>query len=325
MSELAEREILFVLGSARSGTGFLNSLLDRWFDYGMGPEGTFVEQFHRRLGQYGDLTAERNLSRMVEDISKCQMLEIMRHRYRDEARLDITAEEIRARVLEPSYAGVVYAVFQCLADLRSKTRVGNKNPGYWTHLGLLDELFPGNARYIAILRDGRDVFLSLQEMAWGGHSAYAAARRWCRAITAIEAFQERSGPERLLLLRYEDLLSSPAEIFTRIEAFLDIALTPEKRAAALAEAESNPRKDNFNKWPHRLSAGDRQIYEALAGDLLARHGYAVLPERPKLSAARKGYFEMIELRRLLRVNLYHLRNRLPAATERKAPRPSSRR
>lgn len=325
MSDLAEREILFVLGPARSGTTFLNNLLDRWFDYGMGPEGTFVEHFHRRLGRYGDLSKAENLSRLVEDISKCQMLEIMRHRYRDEARLDVTAEEIRARILEPSYAGVVYAVFQCLAELQSKTRVGNKNPGYWSHLDLLDELFPKKAKYIAILRDGRDVFLSLQEMTWGGQSPYAAARQWCRALTAIEAFQKRCGPERFLLLRYEDLLASPAEIFTRIEAFLDIALTPEKRAAALAESQSNPRKDNFNKWPDRLSDGDRRVYEALAGDVLAKHGYPVLPERPRVSALQRSCFEMLELKRLLQVNLYHLRHKLPADRQRKTPRTSSRR
>jgi hypothetical protein len=325
MTERAGREILFVLGSARSGTTFLNNVLDRWFDYGMGPEGTFIEPFHRRLGRYGDLSRAENLRRLVEDVSRCQMLEIMRKKYRDSRKLDVTPAEILARVPEPSYTGVVYGVFRALADLQGKHRVGNKNPGYWTHLDLLDDLFADNARYIAILRDGRDVFLSLQGTPWGRHSAYAAARRWCQALDAIESFRRRCAPERFLLLRYEDLLRSPAETIDAIGSFLDVSLAPETRAAALAEAQANPKKGNFNKWRDRLSPKDRRVFEALAGYRLASHGYEVLSERPSLSLIERRYFDLLELKRLVQVNLYHLQNKLPGDTKRKAraatPRP----
>lgn len=318
MSGLADKDILFVLGSARSGTTFLNNLLDAWFGYGMGPEGTFVEHFHRRLKRYGPLSDKRNLDRLVEDVSRCQMLEIMRKKYGEGKRLDVTAQEILARVPEPTYAGVVYGVFRAIADLQGKSNVGNKNPGYWTHLDLLNELFPKRAKYIAIVRDGRDVFLSLQGTPWGGHSAFAAARRWCGALAAIEAFRAVCGPERFLLLYYEDLLRSPSETIGKIEGFLETPLAPDVRSAILAEAESNPKKNNFNKWPERLSQKERRVYEALAGDLLARHGYEVLPERPKLSALEVASFKLRELLRLIRINLYHLRNKLPADTRTKA-------
>ncbi|MGF1630377.1 MAG: sulfotransferase [Kiloniellaceae bacterium] len=324
MTTLAEKEILFVLGPARSGTTFLNNFLDRWFDYGMGPEGTFIEPFHRRLARYGDLSRTENLERLVEDVSRCPMLEIMRKKYRDANCLDVSPTEILARLPEPSFAGVVYSVFQCIADLQGKSRVGNKNPGYWTHLALLNNLFPAQARYIAILRDGRDVFLSLQGIPWGRHSAYAAARRWHQALTAIESFQQRCGPGRFLLLRYEDILLSPGDAIDRIEGFLGVTLAPEKRAAALAEARSNPKKGNFNKWPDRLSANDRRVFEALAGDMLAKHGYPVLAERPTLSPLEKRYFELMELKRLVQVNFYHLQNKLPGDTKRKSRETSPR-
>ena len=318
MTKPADSEILFVLGSARSGTTFLNNFLDRWFDYGMGPEGTFIEPFHRRLERYGDLSDRANLERLVEDVSRCQMLEIMRSKYRDSKKVDVTPQEILARVTEPSYAGVVYGVFRALAELRGKARIGNKNPGYWTHLGLLDQLFPHGAKYIAILRDGRDVFLSLQGTPWGGHSAYSAATRWRDALDAIETYQQRCGPERFLLLRYEDLLRAPAETVEQISAFLGVTLPPETRAAMLEEAEANPRKGNFNKWPERMTAKDRRVFEAVAGDQLAKHGYEVLPQRPRITVFDKLYFRLVELVRLLRINYYHLRNKSPGDTKRKA-------
>lgn len=318
MSNLADKNILFVLGSARSGTTYLNNFLERWFDYGMGPEGTFVARFHKRLGRYGDLSDKKNLARLVDDISTCQMLEIMRKKYRESKRLDVTQEDIHARLLEPSYAGVVYAVFQCLADLAGKSRVGNKNPGYWSQLTLLDELFPEQAKYIAIFRDGRDVFLSLQGTRWGGHSAYVAAKLWRDMTIAIEDFQFRHGSQRLLLLSYEDLLRSPAEAIARIEDYLAVSLAPDVRAIALAEAHSNPMRNNSHKWPSRMSENDRRIYEAVAGDALTKYGYETLSYRPQISILEKRYYDMVELKRLLKVNLYHLRHKFPGDTKKRA-------
>ena len=311
MSELSNKEILFVLGAARSGTTFFNNFMDRWFDYGMGPEGTFVDHFYRRLPKYGDLSKAQNLSRLVEDVSRCQMLEIMRKRYGDSNRLDVTPKDIHDRLLEPSYAGVVYSVFQCIADHGGKSRVGNKNPGYWTHLPVLDELFPVQAKYIAVVRDGRDAFLSLQGQNWGGHSAFVAARRWYRAHAAIEEFQDLHGPDKMLILYYDDLLRSPAESIQKLERFLNVSLSPEVRAEALAEASSNPLKDNFRRWPSRIAENDRRVYEAVAGDMLEKHGYETLAQRPTLTFGEKLFLETKELVRLLKINAYHMRNKLP--------------
>ena len=317
MSELSNKEILFVLGAARSGTTYFNNFMDRWFDYGMGPEGTFVEPFHRRLPKYGDLSKAQNLSRLVEDVSRCQMLEILRKRRRDANRLDVTPQDIHDRLLEPTYAGVVYSVFQCIADHGGKSRVGNKNPGYWTHLSVLDALFPVQAKYIAVVRDGRDAFLSLQGQNWGGHSAFAAARRWYRAQAAIGEFQDSRGPDKMLILYYDDLLRSPAETIQKLERFLNISLPPEIRAAALAEANANPLKDNFRRWPSRIAENDRRVYEALAGDMLEKHGYETLAQRPTLGFGEKLFFETKELVRLLKINAYHMRNKLPGDTKKR--------
>lgn len=318
MPDPANNEILFVLGSARSGTTYLNNFLARWFDYGMGPEGTFVAHFHRRLSHYGNLSNSQNLARLVNDISRCQMLEIMRKKYHPSKRIDVTPEMIHGRLLEPTYAGVVRAVFQCVADLQGKSRVGNKNPGFWTHLELLEDLFPQDAKYIAIVRDGRDVFLSLQGVPWGSHSVYIAAKRWRQALVAIERSLERCGSERFLVLRYENLLRSPTESIGKIEDMLGVTLVPEARLAALEEADNNPKKTNFHKWPDRMSENERRVFEAVAGDMLAKYGYETLPERPRNSLPEKLCFEVMELKRLVLINLYHMRHKFAGDTKRNA-------
>src|SRR3546814_16661189 len=73
-----DRPILFVFGAARSGTTILNNLLYRHFSYGMGPEGTFVAEWAKRLPRYGDLGADANLRRLVTEIAECRMMHIVR-------------------------------------------------------------------------------------------------------------------------------------------------------------------------------------------------------------------------------------------------------
>ena len=86
----SNKSILFIIGAARSGTTYLESIIDDWFGYGMGPEGTFVEDFARRLHKYGNLLEMRNLRRLVHDLSHCEMLEIVRNRWSEDTRFDTT-------------------------------------------------------------------------------------------------------------------------------------------------------------------------------------------------------------------------------------------
>ena len=145
----AERStVLLVLGSARSGTTFVNKLLDEWFDYGMGPEGSFVADFARRLHRYEPLSTPANFERLARDLAGCTMLTIMRDKYPPDIAIDVTAEMLLERARETSYAELVRAVFECVAVLQNRRHVGNKNPGYSRCLPLLDELFGIDARYL---------------------------------------------------------------------------------------------------------------------------------------------------------------------------------
>lgn len=219
------KEILFIFGTARSGTTYLNGLIDRWFGYGMGPEGHFVAQFARKLRRYGDLSVEGNLRHLAQDVSNCGMLEIVRSKWGETARFNVTAEWIMREVSEPSYAAVVYAVFRCVAQGQHKEHVGNKDPGYWECLPLLHGLFPTQARYLSIVRDGRDVVLSTMRMPWGQKSAYICSHTWARSLEATDVFARSIDPDRFLQIRYEDLLDHPYDTIDRLGRFLGRSLS----------------------------------------------------------------------------------------------------
>lgn len=294
---MRDRDILFVLGGARSGTTYVNRLLDQWFDFGMGPEGSFVADVYRRRARYGDLEDPRNLDRLIDDIRRGAMLTIMRERWKPPHRVDVTADRIREATPERSLAGVIYGVFRSVADVQGRSRVGNKWPDYWRHLDTLDALFGARAHYLFVLRDGRDVALSTMQQRWGQKSFYACAKSWRACCDAVARFRGKHPDAHVLTLRYEDLLAEPGASWDALSAFVAAPPDADRRARFVAEMQANPLRDNSSKWRTRMSAEDLRVYEAVAGEALRAGGYDCVSDAPRVSAAERARFECSELAR----------------------------
>ena len=104
--------------------------------------------------------------------------------------METTADELFAEVCRSgnrSYRGVLDAVFGQLADNNNTDRWGDKSPEYVQDLDVVGELFP-DAKYIHLIRDGRDVALSVMSRYWGPKNIYTAATEWKQAIEAVDAF-----------------------------------------------------------------------------------------------------------------------------------------
>jgi hypothetical protein len=286
--------IVFVFGPARGGTTFVNNLLAEWFDYTMGPEGTFVGPLHRRLRTYGDLEVDANLERLLADIAAAEMFEIMRSKWPVRHRVDITPPLIRSHLAERSYAGAVHAALSALRTARGRVRLGLKSPDYWMELDTLEAVFGKQARYLFVLRDGRDVALSNFQVSWGQRNAHASARRWVRMLDAVEAFSTRVDPDRLLKVRYEDILTAPEPSIATLEGFLEAPLASGRREQLLATMASNPRRDNFGKWKQQMSADELRAFESVAARQLAAHGYEVVNPAANVSVLEVARFSVEE-------------------------------
>lgn len=297
----ATDHILFISGAARSGTSYLSRVASKAFGYGMGPEGQFVLKFADKVRRYGNLSAPKNLRRLVTDISRDMMFAILREQYR----VDVTVPAILERTAEPTYAAVVEAVFRAIADLRGLPRIGSKNPGA-QNLPCIESLFRDRVKYLWIVRDGRDVFLSLQGMPWGRMSAYVAAKYWVDTDQKAREFAETIGEDRFLRIRYEDFRSDLSGTLDRMEDFQKILIPPETRARLLRE---NDERINYGKWKRSMSERDLYVFEAIAGDTLRRYGYETLFTEPAISAREALPYKLVELARLVRINVYHALNR----------------
>ena len=75
-----------------------------------------------------------------------------------------------------NYADLVRAIFEEYAKGKGKSRWGDKTPTYVLDLDLLCRLFP-NCRVIHLVRDGRDVAVSLLATEWGSNNLSQDRRR----------------------------------------------------------------------------------------------------------------------------------------------------
>ena len=153
--------------------------------------------------------------------------------------------------------------------------------------------FP-EARFVHIVRDGRDVVCSLLERGWlsagrsggddagqpygptarfwveperaeefGGTSdARRAAWAWRRYVSAAQELDERT-----LEIRYERLVERPNEVAATVARFLEAE--PGPLAAALQEAHAG----SVGRWQRDLAPEQVAEVEDEAGALLAELGY----------------------------------------------------
>jgi hypothetical protein len=234
-------------------------------------ESGFITEYYRRLDAYGPLTEPTNKCRLLDDISAYHLVKKGGHTRNRQAILN-------KRIT--SYAELVDAIFSTLAEEKHKRRWGDKTPDYVVDLEVLWALFPG-CKIIHVVRDGRDVALSLRDLSWGTRSLPRAAADWRwkamigRKVGAVLG-------THYIEVRYEDLVRNPELQLLRVCEFLD-----EPYDAAMLSyyqsqhSEMPPDSLAFHRnsvkppdpalvfgWKRRMSVADRTIFEQIAGDAL---------------------------------------------------------
>jgi len=277
----------FIVGSDRSGTTLLRLMLNAHSRLHVPRESWFLIDLMEAL------PADRPLdSREIERGIRT----ILRHpRWPD---WDVPEPVLRARLAERGHgvdlAGLVDVTFRVLADAAGKPRWGDKTPAYVHHIAPLARLFD-RARFVHVIRDGRDVCLSLRRLRWHGTTVYHHARYWTRAVQAGMREGQALGPERYLELRYEDLVEQPESELRRVCAFLGESFESgmlrfhedaDRQIAAWERSIHRklfrpPRRSDLELWRGAMSARQLAVVEAWAGETLRRAGYALEWSGPK--------------------------------------------
>jgi hypothetical protein len=282
---------VFLVGCPRSGTTLLGRIADAHPELAIIHETRWIaEWFERAEG----LTPAGHVT--------YRLLERLREHPRF-ATLGLDADAVKRLMPgdEPvGYADFVTSLFDLYGEMRRKPLVGDKTPRYVRHLPTLSELWP-RAKFVHVIRDGRDVCLSALEWRKGatGFSTFTED-----PISTIGAWWEwnvrlgREGGSGLAPglyheLRYEALVADPERESIRLCEFLEIPYDPSMLRFHEGRMRDDPHLSakkawkpvtpGLRSWRAQMPRGDVIRFEAVAGALLDELGY----ERITGSAPRR--------------------------------------
>jgi len=307
----------------RSGTTLLRVMLDRHPELAVPDESYFVPQLADRHRKGIDVDA------FLDDLRRLPTLD----------EWGVSLDDVRRR-LRPGLApgDAIAVVYQVYAEGRGKRRWGDKTPLYMQHLPLLERLFPA-ARFVHLIRDGRDAALSFLEVPEGiitrtwahPRSAGDFACQWRSEVEAARRLGARVGPDRYLEARYEQLVAEPAATLERICSFAGLAFEPAMLEYAGAvdvsakphqQSLTRPPTPGLRRWRDQMAPKDVAAFEAVAGRLLEDLGYEIVSGRPSAGARLSASWRRASYRARLRAwrGSSYLLRRSPGWRRRHPPR-----
>lgn len=305
----------FFVGRGRSGTTLLRAMFDSHPDTAVPPESHFVPSLGLRRSRF-ETANGFDSSAFIDAI-------VDRRGFRDWAMSRRELHEALVSSAPSSYPDAVRRVFSLYAHREGKERYADKTPIYVLHLKTLAELFP-EARFVHIIRDGRNVALSLLEARLRPESLEESALLWKRFVQAGREAGAELGPGRYREIRYEDLVDDTEPCIRELCAFLGLPfdermLRYHERAEAIigrAAHHQNLRRPptrGLRDWKREMSQHDIALFEALAGDLLSELGYDRATTRPRVTVwiTSQGRRLQAEARRLKRRSRKIIRRLVP--------------
>ena len=284
----------FFVGSGRSGTTLLRAIFDSHPQLAIPDEVSFVIRFARphhavRYGWPGRFDPDACLA-LIFDNAAFQ-------------RWGLPADDVRAAVYADNpadFPGLVRCLYRLWSAREGKPRYADKTPNHVLYISRLARMFP-EARFVHIIRDGRDVALSYLNVEWGPNNVEDAALEWRRRVTRGRRAGQRLGPRRYREIRYEELVEEPERTVRQLCAFLGLAwddgllryyerageVIRTTRFPAAHQSLLLPPTPGLRDWRRQMAPVDLVQFEAIAGGLLEELGYgrAQLPSLRRRVAA----------------------------------------
>lgn len=185
----------------------------------------------------------------------------------------------------------IRVVLDSVAQQQNAQRWALYDPDNVLHFRRVKKDIP-NALFVHIIRDGRDIALSLKKM--GGFSPLPWDRSETNSLVATALYWEwmvrrgreagRLFPADYIEIRYEDLITNPRETLSRLGSFIDHDLDYDHIQSAslgsLSRTNSSFREEGgkekinpLGRWKERLSPASVAAIEGTVGACLEENGY----------------------------------------------------
>jgi hypothetical protein len=208
---------LFLISSGRSGTTLMRSMLVAGGEVAIPPETQIIHTLVIKFPHLFHLGWAELTRVVISDFEGSQ------HFPNWECNLApayLSAANIP--VEERSLARIIDEVFKTYASqkLPNAKLWGDQSPIHTFFLPYINKIFP-KARYLHLLRDGRDVISSLVKKV-GDHHINEAIYRWKASIKRINTFKKIISPDQFFIVRYEELIQKQEISLNKASKFLGI-------------------------------------------------------------------------------------------------------
>lgn len=202
---------IFIIGSPRSGTTLLRLMISSHSNVTIPHEYTLVENVIEYFNS--------------EQISQKEVLKFIEHQYTLPHFIDwkIDKNNLLGKFKNESYSQreIIDLVYKSYLETHTPEKHiwGDKNINSLSYISEIFKLFPAT-KFIHIVRDGRDVAVSLQSRKWqfysfrGKHNFFikhckGAINTWITALDIIQNAFKMLPESAFCTIRYEDLIDDP--------------------------------------------------------------------------------------------------------------------
>lgn len=292
---------VFVLGSPRSGTTLLYHMILSAGDFAV--YRTESNVFNLLVPKFGDLRSRKQRKKLMEVWLGSKLFE----------RSGLEKEEIREKILENCHSGgdFLRILMSEIARKQGVRRWADCTPEHLLYIPQIKQEIP-ESLIIHIIRDGRDVALSLAKQHWirsfpwqKGQDIFVAGLFWEWIVSKGRTLGQGIGRD-YLEVRFEDLVQNPKETLSAVGRFIDhdldydriqrVAIGSVREPNSSFGNQSSPEPfDPVGRWKQALSPADLATLEALIGGFLETLAYPLatpaeqMPSSGKLRRMRAMY------------------------------------
>jgi hypothetical protein len=293
---------VFVMGCHRSGTNLLYDML--LSSGGFAIYRGYLPIYKILIPRFGSMSSRAHREKILDTFLRSKGFR----------RTGLDAEPLSTRILNECRNGgdFIRVVMDAVAGSQQAPRWAVYDPDNVLRIERVKRDIP-NALFVHIIRDGRDIALSLKKM--GGFAPLPWDRGQTESLVATSLYWEwmvrkgradgRKFPADYIEIRYEDLIANPRETLARLGGFIDHDLDYDRIQRAglgrLSETNSSFREEGtqeklhpLGRWKERMAHADVAAIEATVGDCLRENGYELsLPAAERRCGLRHSWMRAI--------------------------------
>jgi len=241
------------------------------------PESQFIWNVFKTIELDSDITSRNILKKISQD---------WRFRIWDVDIKDALEKEEIDHSGSRLYAACIKQLIRCYSE-----KNGVKDPTTWIdhtpdnigHIEFLSRLFE-DPKFIHIIRDGRGVASSFKRLPWGPITIEDSAAWWSTKVAIGLAAGRKYSENKLLTVRYEDILNDPETELHKICSFAGIEYsenmligngfkTPNYTQSQHNLVGKGIEKSKIESWRNLLTDREIEIFEYKVSEMLDYLGY----------------------------------------------------